>query len=73
MGIFNMKPDFNSMSKAELRAYVLANRSDREAFYKLIDRLKADSQDQVIHPFPQSLEEVAKVNEIIQEQIRKLE
>ena len=73
MGIFDMKPDFDTMSKAELRAYVLANRSDREAFYKLIDRLKADSQNQVIHPFPKSLEEVAKVSEIIQEQIRRLE
>jgi len=68
-----MKPDYNTMTKAELRAYVIANRSDREAFYQLVDRLKADSQNQVIHPFPKSLEDVAKVKTIIQEQIRKLD
>lgn len=68
-----MKPDFDTMSKAELRAYVLAHRDDQEAFYKLVDRFKADSKDQVRHPFPKSLEDVAKVKELIQEHIKKLE
>ena len=42
-----MKPDFNSMSKAELKAYVLAYRNDNEAFYTLVDCYKADFGDQV--------------------------
>jgi len=68
-----MKPDFNSMSKAELKAYVLAHRNDDEAFYKLVDRYKADSKDQVWHPCPKTPEEWEKVPELIQEQIEKLE
>jgi hypothetical protein len=44
-----MKPDFNSMSKAELKAYVLAHRNDNEAFYTLVNRYEADSKDQVWH------------------------
>lgn len=67
-----MKPDFDKMSKAELRAYVVAHTNDKEAFYKFVDRFKADSNDQGWHPFPQSLEDVAKVSELIQEQIKKL-
>lgn len=68
-----MKPDFDTMSKAELRAYFIAHRDDQEAFYKLVDRLKADSKNQVRHLFPKTLEDVAKVQELIQEKIRNLE
>ena len=68
-----MKPDFETMSKTELRAYVLGHRNDREAFFKLVDRFKADSKDQVIHPFPKSLEEVATVHKLVEEKIKKLE
>lgn len=67
-----MKPDFDKMSKADLRAYVVAHTNDQEAFYKLVDRFKADSNDQGWHPFPQSLEDAAKVSDLIQEQIKKL-
>lgn len=72
-GIFEMKPDYDTMSKAELRAYVMAHKDDQAAFYKLVDRFKADSQNQVRHPFPKSLEDVAKVKDLIQEQIKKQE
>lgn len=36
-----MKPDFQAMSKAELRAYVLEHRDDTEAFHALTDRILA--------------------------------
>ncbi|MGK7883657.1 MAG: hypothetical protein AB4057_03405 [Crocosphaera sp.] len=35
------KPNFQTMTQAELRAYVLANREDTEAFYALADLLKS--------------------------------
>ncbi len=35
------QPNFQTMSQTELRAYVLANREDTEAFYALADRLKS--------------------------------
>ncbi|MUG98641.1 hypothetical protein F7734_42680 [Scytonema sp. UIC 10036] len=68
-----MKPNFDIMTKPELRAYVLAHRDDREAFYKLVDRFKADSKNQPRHPFPKSLAELAQVEELIQEHLRNLE
>jgi len=33
------KPDFQAMTKQELRAYVLEHRQDEEAFHALVDRL----------------------------------
>lgn len=66
-----MKPDYDTMSKAELRAYVFAHRDDREAFYKLVDRYNADSFDQVWHPCPQGPEDFAKMSGLIQEYIEK--
>ncbi|MCL1463353.1 DUF6887 family protein [Argonema galeatum] len=68
-----MKPDFETMSKAELRAYVLANRSDNEAFYKLVDCLKADNKDAVRYPFVKTAEDLAKMEEIIRDRIIKLD
>jgi hypothetical protein len=38
------KPDFKAMSRAELRAYVLQNPDDREAFYELSDRIQATAK-----------------------------
>jgi hypothetical protein len=32
-----MKPDFENMTRAEFRAYILENRNDDEAFYAYID------------------------------------
>jgi len=32
--------NFQTMSRKELRAYVLAHREDREAFYAFVDRLQ---------------------------------
>jgi len=33
------RPNFQTMSRKELRAYVLAHREDNEAFYAFVDRL----------------------------------
>lgn len=68
-----MKPDFDFMSKAELRAYVLSHRNDDEAFYKLADRYEADSKDQVWHPCPKTPQDWAKVSQLVKEQIEKLD
>jgi hypothetical protein len=34
--------DFETMSKADLRAYVLAHPEDQEGFYALVDRLHTE-------------------------------
>ncbi len=73
MDFSDMKPDFDTMSKAELRAYMVAHPNDQEAFYKFVDRFKADPSAPGGHPCPNTPEDWAKVPELIQEQIKKLE
>jgi hypothetical protein len=37
------KPDFRTMSRKDLHAYVLAHRDDQEAFYAYVDKLHAEA------------------------------
>ena len=39
-----MKPNFETMTRKELKAYVLAHRDDREAFDLLMSRRSPDSE-----------------------------
>ncbi len=68
-----MKPDFDKMSKAELRAYIVAYPSDKEAFYKFVDRFAADSENRVWYPLPKTPEDFAKIPQLIQEHVKNLE
>jgi predicted transposase YbfD/YdcC len=63
--------DFDRRSKSELRTYVVANRGDRKAFYKLVDRLKSDSQNTKWNSFPQTSEDFARIEEAIRVEIKK--
>lgn len=38
-----MKPNFQEMNRKELRAYVLANRNDDEAFRAYMEKLNAEA------------------------------
>jgi hypothetical protein len=70
-----MKPNFNLMSKAELRAYVLEHREDspearlrqREAFEALSDRIYANPNPQWYQP-----EDVDSLPETLRERIVEL-
>ncbi|MCU0566529.1 MAG: hypothetical protein MUF49_08015 [Oculatellaceae cyanobacterium Prado106] len=68
-----MKPDFDTMSTAELRAYLLAHRDDDETFYQLADRLEANGNDTVLYPAPNSPETIALMETAIREHIQKLD
>jgi hypothetical protein len=37
------EPDFKTMSRKDLHAYVLAHRDDQEAFYAYVDKLHAEA------------------------------
>jgi hypothetical protein len=45
-----MTTDFSMMTKAELRAYVLAHRDDRDACQALADRIYANPNPQWYQP-----------------------
>lgn len=49
-----MKPKFDTMTKAELKAYVLEHRDDDEAFQALISRR---SPDETAHWYPAPLDD----------------
>jgi hypothetical protein len=68
-----MKPDFDTMTIAELRTYFLSHRDDDEAFYKLADRLESSSEDTEIYPCPDTPENIAIMEAAIRKQIKKLE
>jgi hypothetical protein len=55
-----MKPDFNVMTKAELRSYVLTHRDDPEAFKALADRIYANPSPQWYQP-----EETEKIVDLL--------
>jgi hypothetical protein len=55
-----MKPDFNVMTKAELRSYVLSHPEDQDAFQFLADRLYANPNPQWHRP-----EETQKIIDIL--------
>lgn len=67
-----MKPDFDMMSIAELRAYLLSHRTDDEAFYKLADRLEATSDSSDLYPMPDTSENLAIMEAAIQGHVKKL-
>lgn len=72
MEVYCMKPDFDAMSKQELRAYVLAHKNDKEAFYTLADRLKEDNQDSPWYPYPATPEAIAIMEKAVQEKINEI-
>lgn len=53
------QPNFQAMSQADLRAYVLAHRDDLEAFHSLADRLRTQPGRKL------SLEEIERLPEIL--------
>lgn len=64
-----MKPNFQEMTRKELRAYVLAHRDDDEAFYAYVDKIKAEG-DRVKHPPVKSMEDMENYPEFL-ERLRK--
>lgn len=68
-----MKRNFDAMSIAELRTYLLSHRDDDEAFYKLADRLQASADDSNLYPIPDTPENIAIMEAAIEEHLKNLE
>lgn len=66
-----MKPDFNSMAKSELRAYVIAHPDDKTAFRVFVDRFTADASPETFD-VPRSKSEVEKLENLIQQRVQQL-
>lgn len=60
------KPDFSSMTRQELRAYILAHREDDEAIKALIRRGNPNSPK---YRFPQTDEDLREMAEILRKKL----
>ena len=56
-------PDFESMSREELRQYMLDNRDDKAAFEFYLDKFR--NPNNPVYPAPQSLEDMSYLQKII--------
>jgi hypothetical protein len=62
-------PNFESMSRKELQAYVLENRDNDAAFYALMDKLDAIPA-KVWHQAPKSIEDLSNFPQLLEEHRR---
>lgn len=65
------KPDFTTMTKRELRAYVVAHPDDHTAFHTFVDRFTADAPSQVFD-IPQSPQEIQDVERLIRQKLEQV-
>ena len=56
-------PDFDSMSREELRKYLLDHRDDKEAFEFYLDKFR--NPNNPIYPAPQGLEDMSYLQKIL--------
>ncbi len=54
-------PNFDQMSKSELKAYLVTHANDTQAFYALMDKVKAEP-----NPVYYSLEDIDRLEELIE-------
>jgi hypothetical protein len=66
-----MNPDFNTMTKGELRAYVIAHPEDRSAFHMFVDRFTAEASSTTFD-IPISNAEVKEVEILIRQKLAQL-
>ncbi|WP_181256686.1 DUF6887 family protein [Merismopedia glauca] len=66
-----MKSDFNTMTKAELRAYLVAHPNDQAAFYAFVDRFTSEASPETF-PMPQSQAEMEETAQLIHQKVQQM-
>lgn len=59
------------MTKAELRAYVVAHPNERAAFYAFVDRFTSEASPETFAT-PQSQAEMEEVTKLIQQKVEQM-
>jgi hypothetical protein len=65
-----IKPDLKSVTKAELRAYVIAHPEDKDAFRIFVDRFTAEAPPETF-AVPRSEAEIAEIDNLIQQRVQQ--
>jgi hypothetical protein len=66
-----MKPDLSTMTKGELRAYVIAHPDDKTAFHTFVDRFTAETSSETFD-LSNSNAEVEQVEILIRQKLETL-
>lgn len=66
-----IKPEFNSMTKIELRAYVIAHPNDKTAFHAFVDRFTSSASPETFD-IPKSNSEVEEVDVLIRQKLAEV-
>lgn len=64
-------PVFSTMTKAELRAYVVAHPKNQSAFHAFVDRFTAEASPETFD-LPRSSAEVEDVESLIRQRLEQL-
>ena len=64
-------PNYGEMSRAQLRAYVIAHQEDQSAFQAFVDRVTAAASPETFD-LPKSSAEVEAVDRLIKEKLATL-
>ncbi len=59
-----MKPNFTTMTKAELRAYVVAHPGDEAAFHAFVDRFTSNASSETFAPID-SQTDIEAINKLV--------
>jgi hypothetical protein len=68
MEVFVIIPNFTSMTKTELRAYIIAHPNDKAAFHTFIDRFASETPSEIFD-IPKSNHELEQVENLIKEKL----
>ncbi len=63
-----MNPDFNTMTKDELRAYVVSHPDEQAAFHEFVDRFTEEASPETFN-LPNSSAELQEVEFLIQQKL----
>ena len=63
-----MKIDFDAMTKAELRAYLISHPNDQDAFYMFVDRFTSEATSPIFN-MPKSPDEIKEIEQLIYQKI----
>ncbi|NMF56597.1 hypothetical protein HC246_00770 [Pseudanabaena yagii GIHE-NHR1] len=62
--------NFNTMTKKELRTYVIKNPSDREAFRIFVDRFTVNTSSEIF-AMPQSVTDLQEIENLIKQKLEQ--
>ncbi|MFB2934478.1 hypothetical protein ACE1B6_04305 [Aerosakkonemataceae cyanobacterium BLCC-F154] len=65
-----IKPDFSSMTRIELRAYVIAHPNDKAAFHAFVDRFTSEASTETFD-IPKTNSEVEEVEMLIRQKLEQ--